>query len=209
MKLANIVTTNKIDVPEDFNVVNSEKDIISGLPTLLVGYDYVSKNYPDFDITNPEIKTNLYWSFKRNEKRDNYEETLSWFIHKTYEDLTKDLVYVFVDPIQYRPRTLAKIVRKIYSLKEPITYRHKTMVYIYSEKFIFGIDLKLLNFIGFDARKILSKIKKLSHVFLCENEIIIEYKKIIETLDNKVRYTPYLYAIKNGQNNNTSDIHLP
>ena len=208
MKLANIVTTNKLQVSDDFNVVKSEKDTISGLPTLLIGYDYVVKHYPDFDIRDRKIKENTYWCFKRNEKRDNYEEILNWFIKKTYEDLTKNTVYISVDPIQYKPKTLVKIIRKIYSLNKPVTYKHGKMVYIYSENFIFGVDLKLAEFIGLNPNKILLKIKHLSDVFLTENEIIIEYKNIIEILDNKVRYLPYLYSIKNGQNNNMSDIHL-
>lgn len=209
MKLANIVTVAPLEVPKEFNVVKIEKEIDTSLPTLIIGYDYVNKHYPDFDITDPKLSDNLYWTFKRNEKRDKYQEVLSWFIKKTYEDLIKDVKYLFVDPIQYKPRTLRKIIRKINGLSGVISYRHKTMVYIYADNFIFGIDLKLFNFIGLDSRKILGKIKKKSDVFLNESDIIIEYKNIIETLDNKVRYIPYLFSINDGKNNNLSNLHIP
>jgi hypothetical protein len=209
MKIANIVSTNKVEVPEEFNVVNSVNEIIDGLPTLIIGYDIVNNLFPDFDIINISLGENKYWTFKRTEKRDKYEADLKWFISKVYSDLTNQLIYVFVDPIQYRGKTLIKIIKKIYSLKDPIAFLNEEMLYVYGDGFIFGIDLKLLAFMGVDTSKIKTRIKAISSVFLSDVKILIEYKKNIEALENKVRYLPYLYSIRNGQNNTTSLIHIP
>ena len=209
MKIANILSTIKIEAPEDFNIVKSSSDLIDGLPTLIVGYDYVNKHYQDFDITNIKLEPNLYWTFKKTEKRDKFEEDLRWFIRKVYEDLTDKLIYLFVDPIQHKPKTLRKIVKKILSLNDVITYQHNEMFYVYSDNLIFGIDLKLLKYLGFNTDKIKEKIKSISNVFLIDDEILIGYKKCIETLNNRVRYIPYLYFIRNGKNNTSSIIHIP
>lgn len=209
MKVANIVSTNKVTVSNEFNVVKTMGDIIQGLPTLIVGYDYVNKHYPKFSITNPVLDTDLYWSFKKTENRDKFEEGLNWFIHKVYSGLTKGISYIFVDPIQYNDKTLIKIVKKIYSIKNPITYVHGEMIYIYSETFIFGIDLKLLRYVGMNDIKIKEKIKKISSVFMDNSNIFIEYKKNVEMLDNQVRYIPYLYSIINGEDNTASLVHIP
>ena len=209
MKIANILSTIKIEAPEDFNIVKSSSDLIDGLPTLIVGYDYVNKHYHDFDITNIKLEPNLYWTFKKTEKRDKFDEDLRWFIRKVYEDLTDKLIYLFVDPIQHKPRTLRKIVKKILSLNDVITYQHNEMFYVYSDNLIFGIDLKLLKYLGFNTDKIKEKIKSISNVFLIDDEILIEYKKCIETLNNRVRNIPYLYFIRNGKNNTSSIIHIP
>ena len=209
MKIANILSTTKIEAPEDFNIVKSSSDLIDGLPTLIVGYDYVNKHYHDFDITNIQLEPNLYWTFKKTEKRDKFDEDLRWFIRKVYEDLTDKLIYLFVDPIQHKPRTLRKIVKKILSLNDVITYQHNEMFYVYSDNLIFGIDLKLLKYLGFNTDKIKEKIKSISNVFLIDDEILIEYKKCIETLNNRVRNIPYLYFIRNGKNNTSSIIHIP
>ena len=209
MKIANILSTTKIEAPEDFNIVKSSSDLIDGLPTLIVGYDYVNKHYHDFDITNIKLEPNLYWTFKKTEKRDKFDEDLRWFIRKVYEDLTDKLIYLFVDPIQHKPKTLRKIVKKILSLNDVITYKHNEMFYVYSDNLIFGIDLKLLKYLGFNTDKIKEKIKSISNVFLIDDEILIEYKKCIETLNNRVRYIPYLYFIRNGKNNTSSIIHIP
>lgn len=206
--IANIVSHNKVNVSKEFNVVNNIDDIINGLPTLLIGFDYVNKNYPDFDITSIMIEKDLYWTFKRTEKRDKYDEDLFWFISKVYADLTQDISYVFVDPIQYRKQTFKKIIKKIYNLNEIISYVHDDMIYIYGEKLLFGIDLKLLKYVGVDTIKIKNKIKRISNEFLEDNKILIEYKNNIEALGNQVRYIPYLYTINNEQNNTTSFIHI-
>jgi hypothetical protein len=113
-----------------------------------------------------------------------------------------------VDPIQYKSKTLLKIIRKIYSSDNIISYEHDNMIYIYCDKIIFGVDLKLLKFMGVDFNRIKSKIKSISTVFLEKNEILIEYKNIISFFDNKMRYLPYLYFIKNGQNNTFSLLHI-
>jgi phosphoglycerate-specific signal transduction histidine kinase len=208
MTLANIVSDTNISVSDDFKVVGSLEDISEGLPTLIIGYQKIKTLYPDFDITTNKISDNVYWTFRKNEKRDKYEEDLNWFIKKVYSDLINNLSYVFVDPIQYKRKTLLKIIRKIYNSDNIISYEHDNMIYIYCNKIIFGIDLKLLSFIGVDFNKIKNKIKSISAVFLEKNQILIEYKNTISFFDDKMRYLPYLYFIKNGQNSNYSLLHI-
>jgi uncharacterized protein (UPF0335 family) len=209
MKIANIVSNNKINVSDEFNVVESLGEIIQGLPTLIVGFDYVNKHYPDFDIMERCLEDNLYWTFKKTEKRDEYQEGLSWFVSKVYSDLTKEVTYIFVDPIQYNKRTIRKIIRKINSIEKKITFFHKDMAYIYGEKFVFGIDFKLLKYMGLNIEKIKEKIKTKSSVFLGDEEILIEYKKTVIELEYPVRYIPYLFSIRHEQNNTISVIHIP
>jgi len=207
--VGNIVSVNNIDVSDDFNVVSSMDDIIHGLPTLIVGYDIINKLYPDFDILDIKVGTDLYWTFKRIENRDKFNEDLDWFITKVYDDLVKGISYLFIDPILLKKESLIKIIRKIHSLKNIISYLHKDMIYLYGDKIVFGIDLRLLRFLGMDVEKLKSKITLISTDFLEDDEIFIEYKNIVETLGDKVRYIPYLYSIRNEQNDTTSLIHLP
>jgi hypothetical protein len=209
MKIANIVSKTKINVSQDFNVVDSMDKIIHGIPTLIVGFKEICTLYPDFDILERKVDENIFWTCQKNEKRDKYEEDLEWFVNKVYSDLTADISYIFVDPINYNKKTILKLIRKIYSINNKITYQHSKMVYIYGDKFIFGVDLKLLDYVGYDSDKILTKIKRNSSVFLGGYEILIEYKNLITELDGQVRYIPYIYSIKNEQNDITSVFYLP
>jgi hypothetical protein len=208
MKVANIVSTNKISVSDEFNVVSSLDNIIQGIPTLIVGFDVVNKKFPDFNILSKQLGPNLFWTFKRTEKRDKFEEDLTWFMAYSYQEFVKDLKYVFVDPIQYELFSIKKILKKMNSLKNPVSFSNGRMVYVYGDNYTFGIDLKLMKFVGINPDKIISKIKSKSSVFLDGDKIIIEYKKNVEALGNQVRYIPFLYTIRHEQKDTPSLIHI-
>jgi hypothetical protein len=177
MKIGNIVSKTKISVSEDFNVVESLDDINPELPTLLIGMDYVSKNYPDYDITDRKLGPKLYWTFKKTENRSLQEDDINKFMYQAYLDLISDVNYVYVDTILFGKQKLRKIIKKILSLTKSVAYKDNNMIYIYGDKLIFGIDLKQLCFIDANINKIMSKIKHKCNVFLESNEILIEYKK--------------------------------
>lgn len=197
MKFANIVSTTQINVPQDFNVVQSMDEIIHGLPTLIIGFDLTDKLFPNYDVGNIKVTDNVYWTTKKTESRDKHNIELEWFKHFAYHELIKDINYIFVDPIQYNKKSLLKILKKIYTIPNKISYQHNDMIYIYSDKFIFGVDLKLIKYIGLDISKIKLKIINISSVFLEDSDIFIEYKYIIDDMENQVRFLPYLYSIKN------------
>ena len=196
-KIANIVSDNTINVSEIFNVVKTMGEIQHGLPTLIVGLDLADKLYPDFDITNICLAPNIYWTFKKTQKRDKYAEDLNFFINKVYYDLLKGVTYYFVDLIQNKTKTLKRVIQKIREFKDITTYIHNDMIYIYSDNLIFGLDLKLARYIGMDDKKLITKIKSISTVFLTNNDILIEYKKNLEEMELQARYIPYLVSIIN------------
>lgn len=196
MKIANIVTSNKVDVTNDINVVKSMDEIIQGLPTLVTSYKWLKENYDDYDIYNKKLEDNLYWTFSRTERRDIFHKDVEEFVTLANREMVKNIHYVFVDLIQYHPTTIRKIVRKILSLKKKIAFKHKRMIYIYGGELIFGIDLNLLEYMGFDVKKIEKKIKSYCNEFLEDDEIFIEYKDNMERLNHEVKYIPFLYAIK-------------
>jgi hypothetical protein len=198
MKLANIVTTTSVSVSKDFNVVKSLDETIQGLPTLIIGWDHVKKNYDNYDISNRVLAPSLYWTFKKTEKRDLHEEDIYNFTQLIYNNLVKDISYVFIDPIITKKKVIKKILKKIHTTKDITSYHHNDMIYMYGDKIIFGIDLNLIEFIGLNVDKVLLKIKSKSKHFLTKNTIFIEYKSRVENLDNQAKYLPYLYSIENG-----------
>lgn len=207
-KIANIVSQNNVDVSELFNVVKTIDEIEHGLPTLIIDFDYVNKTYPDFDITESYLGDNLWWTFKKSQKRDKHAIDLENFINTTYNNLLKNIPYFFVDLIHNQKKTLVRIIRKIHSFKEIYTYINGDMMYVYGDSIVFGIDLRLAKYMGINSDKIKNKIKAKSTVFLVGSEILIEYKNILMENENHLRYFPYLIAISHEQNNPTSIIHI-
>ena len=198
MKIANIVSTINITVSDDFNVVMALDDIIQGLPTLIIGWDYIKKNFPDYDIIDRNLGNNIFWTFKPTEKRDLYQQDLYNFINNTYKNLLDKVKYYFIDPFILTRKQVIKIVRKILTSNDKISYLHDNMMYIYFDNMIIGINLEMLEFMGLNTDKIVSKIKSSNGIFLDKDSIFIEYKDKVEMLDGKVRFLPLLYSIKHG-----------
>lgn len=198
MKIGNIVSTTKISVSDDFNVVGSLDEIIQGLPTLIIGWDFVNKYFLDFDVITKKIDENTSWTFKKTENRSQHEEDIYNFKEKVYKSLVSNIQYIYIDPVLSKKKTIKKIISKIKSINSIISYHHGSMIYIYGDNLIFGLDLNIIEFMGLKPEKIRTKIKMLSDIFLTENPIFIEYKKMVENLNNQVKFIPVLYSIKNG-----------
>jgi hypothetical protein len=197
MKIANIVTNNKVDVTDDINVVSSIEDIIPDVPTLVTSYEWLKDNYDDYDIYDKKLDNNLYWTFAKTERRDVFNKDVDEFITLANRELVEDIDYVFLDLIQFHPTTINKIIRKIFSIEDIISFKYKDMIYIYGDKLIFGIDLYLIKYMGFDENRVEMKIKNISKEFLEGDEIFILYKDNMERLNNSVKYIPFLCAMKN------------
>lgn len=197
MILGNIVCKDEIKVSEIFKVVKSINDIDKTLPTLIVGFDLICELYPDFDILEFKVDTNTYWTFKRTEKRDKYEEDLSKFTQVVYSILINNIKYIHIDFLLHKPRQLKKILRKILSAEKVISVQYKNNIFIYLENLIFGLDMEILRYMRFNEDKLLSKIKLKSLIFLQEDTVFIKYKREIQTLGNKEYFLPLLHSIKN------------
>jgi hypothetical protein len=193
MIIANIYSTSPIKVSEQFNVVDSMDKIIPNLPTLLIGFDYVNKHYPDFDILNFKISDGLYWTFKKTEKRDKHEEGLSFFIRKVYADSMKYIQYIFVDVIQFSDKQMYRIIKKIMSIEKKYLYYENNMLFIYGGDFIFGLDIQLLKYLELDTEKLKTKIKSNPSVFICNDK---EYIKTVKGLGSEPHMIPYLFYLR-------------
>ena len=195
MVIGNIVTNSKVSVGDEFNIITSEDDAIIGIPTLIVGWDYISIHYPQQDILSKRISEDVFWTFSRNEKRDMQELDIYDFREYCYYKLVRNVNYVFIDPIQYSKKKMLKILRKIYTSKDIISCKYKDMVYISTDNIIFGVDLTLIEFLGFNVDRLVNKVKGISQTFLLGESIYDEYSTYLSNLNYKPKYLPYLYHL--------------
>ena len=199
MEIANIVCPDKLNIGPEFNVVKSVDDIIyNNLPTLIVGYEMAIGLYgaDNINVLKRNVNNKIFWTFRRTTKRDTYESDLEDFMRHAYKKAIEKINYVDLDVIQFKPKKLYKITKKLLQLKNLISYKNDNdVIYVYSDNLIFGIDLKLLNYVGINTEKIEKKIIEKSKVFLVGNEILIEYNNHLERLNHDYKYVPFLYSI--------------
>jgi hypothetical protein len=195
MYVANIVTKTNLNVDKYFNIVQSIDEIIDDLPTLIIGWDIVKTINPNADFIDKKLSNNIYWTFKKTERRDIFEEDLYYFIKHSYNLLIKNIEYIFIDLILFSDSELKATFKKIKKSPKVIGYKYNNMLYLYTDKTIYGFDLKLVKYLDLDSDKTIEKIKSYCSVFLTDTNILIEYKDIIEMLNNEVKYIPYIYSI--------------
>lgn len=200
MKIGNIVSNTDLNVGNEFNVVDSLDNIIKGIPTLIVGYSIVKEIFGDeLDFIERKIG-DIFWTFTKDEQKKYHTPDFNEFINYCFNKKITDTTYIFIDPIQFSKSKIKKIINKIKSIDNIITYLNKkNILYLFGDNLIFGIDLNLIKFIGIDDIKIKKKLKVISKTFLEGDEILIEYNEYLERLNNQTMYIPLLYSIKKNE----------
>ena len=102
--------------------------------------------------------------------------------------------------IAFKPQILNLEQENLIFLPENlISYESKNrVIYIYSDNIIFGIDLNMVEFIGFDVDKVRNKIKSKSLKFLEGDEILVEYNNYLERLNFDIKLIPFLFSLNSN-----------
>jgi hypothetical protein len=198
MKIGNVITNQNTESFPDFNVFEKYEEVDNDLPTLIIGYETVKLSFEDFKMLKRQLNRNTFWTFTLREKRDIHNEDVVKFRHHCFETIIKNITYIYIDPFNWPLGNIKKTIRRIQNPEyELISYRHENMIYILSDKIIFGINLDVLDFMEISVSRLIDKIKQHSIVFLKGDKILIEYVNEMEYLNNEVKYIPLLYSITN------------
>jgi hypothetical protein len=114
-----------------------------------------------------------------------------------YKQITNDIIYIYIDPFNRTTKEIKKIIKRLQTTEELVAYKNNNMIYMLSENIIFGLNLDVLDFLEINTDKLINRIKDKSSVFLNDKEILIEYVKDMEYLNNDIKYIPLLYSINN------------
>jgi hypothetical protein len=198
MYIGNIITSSKIE-DENFKVCRKLETIDGSLPTLIVGWEKTKEIYGDkVSILHKKIDDKTQWTFSTKERKVDYDKDIESYMSNCYSNIGKDINYIYVDVIHDSKKKIKKIIRKIYSLKNPKVYNHlNRMIYIYGDNIVFGVDTEMLSYIGIDYKKVLDKLSKISNCLFIDEKIFNIYKSIINKINGKVRLIPYIYELEN------------
>lgn len=193
MNIGNIVSSSKIN-EDNFKLFDEIESVDNSLPTLIVGWGKTKEIFGDkISILNKKISDNLYWTFLPTERRVDYDDDIIIFKKVCYDSFGSELSYVYIDPIHDKPQKIKKILKKIYSLSESISYfTDKNMLYILGENIIFGVNLEITEFIGIKTNSIITRVVNLRNSVLIDNEIFNKCKEFIKKLDNEYKLVPYV-----------------
>ena len=190
--IANILTDRKFNDCEFYNVVSKKEDLIENIPTLVIGWDFVKKFYPEANIINWELGNNIFWTFNNREKGNRYEETLKKFNKLVLNNFIKKIKYKYLSVFDdgEESSSLEFLLENCKGFK---VYINNNMIYVTGKStpdispYVYGFSIKEYEYKGIDIKKIFKKIYN-SDIILIENKDIASWS-IRENLKN------YTYAI--------------
>lgn len=205
MYIGNIVTNDKIS-DEKYNICDDISQINSNFLTIIVGWGLVKEIYGEENVSilNKKIDENTYWTFNNKERKVDLEVDLKKFHNRCIKYIDNKITYIFIDILHDNPKKIKKIIRKIYSLNNIRTLMCDSMIYLFDENLVFGIDLNILYFMGVNIDKIKHKVKRLSKVTLIENEIFNKCSRCVDYNNKKI--IPYIYRYGTTNKNNHTSI---
>lgn len=193
--IANILTNKPFSNNELYNVVDDVNKLISDIPTLVIGWEYTKKLYPNASILEWMIDQNTFWTYGKREKRNKYEENIEKFRQLALNRFIKSVKYKFFSLLTSSNAEKESILKVINSEKGSNIYISYDMVYIFSRENndVIGFSLRDIDYIGKDRKDILSKI------YRNKNNTIIDVKEELSwdtknALRNCGYVIPYLYA---------------
>lgn len=185
--IANILTDKKFIDNELYNVVSDKNDLISDIPTLVIGWEYTKKMYNNVNILDWKISDNIFWTFGNREKRQRYEETIIKFKEYAINKFVKSIKYKFISMLSNDGLNILLDILKNY--KNIIIYLYNNMIYLTDKdkKVVYGFSLKEYEYLTNNRNELLNII------YNSENNII-DYKNNL-SIDLKMALKNHNYVI--------------
>lgn len=192
LTIGNIVTKEDINIDNYFNIVDNIININKDLPTLIIGWeDYVKNNFEDVDFVDRVLNKNMFWTFSKRERRDKMNIDLYNFEEYCVNLFLKKIDYIYLNPMTISNNKLKNFYNFIKE-NESLYYDNETMIYIYSDDKIFGLNKIVFNYMKYDVNKIIKSFKKKCTYIVDEKN---NYT-ILDNINNKEKYIPYLNYVE-------------
>jgi hypothetical protein len=191
--IANILTDKQFSDNELYNVVSERDKLISGIPTLVIGWGYTKKMYPEANILNWKIDEDTFWTYGKRERRSKYDDNLIEFKKMSFMRFIKSIKYRFYSVLTSSEEEKEYIISLFTTPNGSLIYIKNDMIYILDGSIVVGVSLRDIEYIGGDKKEYFSKI------YSNKKNVIIDIKDDL-TYDTKIFLSghnyviPYLYA---------------
>lgn len=207
MKIANIVYEGELINHTKVDYINYYKGEIEYdnlntlLPTLYVGWSFMKKcNLNNDIIQNADIlmkkiiSNTLYWEFSYGENKSSHVNGVENFVINAPEYFFKpQYKYTNLDPIFFQISDVDDLMYIVPKNINDIYIYKNEMIYLLSDKYIIGVDIKIYEFFKFDIKNIINRLidrcNNNSKVIMdVEGDIYQKYYKIFPNFTQLKRY---------------------
>lgn len=194
-KLGYIVSDKSISNIKDFvGVVNDISLADPTKPVLIVGIKNAKKYIDNFSILNKKVNDNLFWTFKKTEKRVDFENDINYFYNYIIYNITSNIKYYYINILNLKYNKIKKLYNILFSGEKKYIYISNNMLYILYNGSVLGISISILEYIKVDTKKFFRKLYSNENNIICTNasECV---KSIKAEIGNKKYVIPYFMSI--------------
>ena len=194
-KLGYIVSDKKINNIKDFvGVVDDISLADPTKPVLLVGIENAKKNIDNFSILDKKVNDKLFWTFKKTEKRVDFENDLNYFYNYIIYNITSNIKYYYINILKLKYNKIKKLYNILFSGGKKYIYISNNMLYILYNGSVLGISISILEYIKIDIKKFFKKLYSNENNIICTNASNC-VKSIKAEIGNKKYVIPYFMSI--------------
>lgn len=167
-KIANILANNKKNpFGEIFNVVQVYEDLMVGIPTLIIGLENAKKYIDGFNIIDKQYG-DVWWTFKKTERRCEYEDDIMAFYNYAILHEMEKNQYIYIDILNYGYNKAKKILNFFNSSDKKYVFltKNSNFMFVYCEKYnaVFGLSLELCEYLGYEKNRIYKLMRNCEYV---------------------------------------------
>lgn len=196
MYLGRIITKSKNFESLDFIEKTSSREIDNSVPTLIIGRAVAEEIYgkDKVKILDKQIEPNVYWTFRKTERRVDYEEDVKSFYDRVKKFAFAKVEYsyfsIFVEDLE---RT-KKFIKWLYEGGKKTIYISHNHIYIYFNGKVYGISLMDIEYIGKNKNDVIEKIKQNKNNAVVESKDFIS-PQFLQLIEDSNILVPYLYFL--------------
>ena len=166
-KLAYILSDNKINGLRPYvELINDIELYDQRKPLLIVGMANAKKFAGDkFSILNRQISEKVFWTFKRTERRQDFENDLILFYNNIFNNIINNINYYYINLIKINFNKIKKLYNILFTSdhnnKKYFFIKNDMLFFLLEENKVIGISFRLLKYCKISKKKVYLKIKNI------------------------------------------------
>jgi len=192
--LGYIVSDRKIIGLKDFvKQVDKISDADTSKPTLIVGLDLAKSISDSFSILNKKLGDNLFWTFKKTERRTEYDRDINIFYNNIIYNNINNIKYYYINIIKLNYTSIKKLYNIVFSNDSKYIFIDNGMIYILHDDVVFGISINILQYMKINTKKIIDRLYSNPNNIICDDSTIC-MKSIRGEIGSNKYAVPYLMS---------------
>ena len=164
-------------------------------PVLFIGVENARKNIKDFSILKKKYDNSVFWTYKKTEKRVDFEDDINYFYSYIINNISSNINYYYINIYNLKYNKIKKLYNILFSSSKKYIYISNNMIYLlYKNNIILGISLNLLEYIKIKKEKILDKLYSNKNNVIC-TDISQCIRSIKSEIGNNRYVVPYFMSI--------------